>query len=59
MVKEWEKDFSKFLSGRERVLHFSAKKSCGNVRKVMPRVKTKGRVIMQINANNLYQRKVL
>jgi hypothetical protein len=57
-VKEREKDFSKLLSGKERI-HFSAKKCCVNVQKVMPRAKTNGRVIMQINANNLYQREFL
>ena len=57
-MKRAGKGFLKLLSGIGRV-HFSAKKCCVNVQKVMPRVKTKGRVVMQINANNLYQRKLL
>jgi hypothetical protein len=46
------------LSGKGRV-HFSAKKCCVNVQKVMPKEKAEEKVIMQINANNLYQKKFL
>jgi hypothetical protein len=38
-----EKDFSKLLSGKGRV-HFSAKKCCVNVQKLMPGEKTEKRV---------------
>ncbi len=58
IVKEREKDFSKIKSGKGRV-HFSAKKCCVNVGKEMPGGKTEKGLIMQINANNLYQRKLL
>jgi hypothetical protein len=56
IVKEREKDILKLLSGKERV-HFSAMKCCVNVQKAMSREKTEERVVMQINANNLHQRK--
>jgi hypothetical protein len=58
IVKEWENEFLKLLSGKERV-HFSAMKCCVNVQKAMSTEKTEGRVVMQINANNLHQRKFL
>jgi hypothetical protein len=56
--KEREKGFLKILSGKGRA-HFLAKKCCVKcAKKAMSGAKAKG-LIMQINANNLYQRKLL
>jgi hypothetical protein len=54
--KKRKKGFSKIIV-RQRKGTFLAKKCCVNVRKDMPKGKTEEGVIMQINANNLYQRK--
>jgi hypothetical protein len=57
--KERGKGFLKILSGKGRG-HFSAKKcSMKCAKKTMPEAKAEKGLIMQINANNLYQRKLL
>jgi hypothetical protein len=58
IAKRVGKGFLKLLSGKGWV-HFSAKKCCINVRKAVPGRKAEKGLIMQINANNLYQRKLL
>jgi hypothetical protein len=56
--KSGKKGFFKLLSRKGRV-HFLAKKCCVNVQKAVPGRKAGKGSIMQIDVNNLYQRKLL
>jgi hypothetical protein len=57
--KEWEKGFLKILSGKGKAQFFGKKvlrETCG---KSNAGSKGKKELVMQINANNLYERKLL